>query len=94
VDVVALGRDSRPRSRGTRITLLGEAKATNQRLTTSDIPRLRHILDLLATHGYDVEGSGLILFSRTGFSAELVKAASTAGVRLIDLPAMYGQPSN
>jgi hypothetical protein len=91
VDVVALSRDSRPRSRGARITLVGEAKSTNQRLTTSDSRRLRHILDLLAAQGYDVEAAGLALFSRVGFSAELAKAASATGVRLVDLQAMYGQ---
>jgi hypothetical protein len=89
VDVVALSRDSRPRSRGARITLVGEAKSTNQRLTTFESRRLRHILDLLAAQGYDVEGAGLALFSRAGFSAELVKSAT--GVRLVDLRAMYGQ---
>jgi AAA+ ATPase superfamily predicted ATPase len=92
VDVVALGRDSRPRSRGARITVLGEAKSTNQRLTTSDIQRLRHILGLLAAHGYDVKDTAFALFSRTGFSAELVKAASATQTHLIDLPTMYGKP--
>jgi hypothetical protein len=91
VDVVALSRDSRPRSRGARITLVGEAKPTNQRLTTSESRRLRHVLDLLAAQGYDVEGADLALFSRAGFSAELVKATSAAGVRLICLQAMYGE---
>jgi len=33
----------------------------------------------------------LALFSRAGFSAELAKAASATGVRLVDLQAMYGQ---
>jgi len=92
VDVVALGRDSRPRSRGARITLLGEAKATNhQRLTTSDIRTLRHIADLLAAQGYDVGTAAFALFSRTGFSAGLTKAAAETQVHLVDLPAMYGQ---
>jgi hypothetical protein len=89
VEVIALSRDSRPRSRGARITLVGQAKSTNQRLTTSDSQRLRHILDLLAAQAYDVEGAGLVLFSRVGFSVELVRTASVTGVRLIDLQAMY-----
>jgi len=91
VDVVALSRDSRPRSRGARVTLIGEAKATNHCLTMSGSQRLRHILDLLAAQGYDVENTGLALFSRAGFSAELVKTAPVTGVRLVDLQAMYGQ---
>src|SRR5262249_35750686 len=91
VDVVALSRDTRPRSRGARITLVGEAKSTNQHLTTSDSRRLRHILDLLATQGYDIEDAGLVLFSRTGFSAELAKASLATRVRLIDLQTMYRQ---
>jgi hypothetical protein len=66
VDVVALSRDSRPRSRGARITLVGEAKSTNQRLTTSDSQRLRHILDLLAAQGLRRRGRwvGLVLARR------------------------------
>lgn len=93
VDVIALSREARPRSRGARITLLGEAKSTNRHRTPSDLPRLRHILDLLATQGYDVDGAAFALFSRTGFSADLMESASATGVRLIDLQAMYGTPA-
>ncbi len=48
VDVVALGRESRARDkRAARITLLGEAKATNKSRTTADLRRLEHIRDVL-----------------------------------------------
>jgi len=87
VDVIALDRHARPRSRGARIALLGEAKSTNDIFTAADVDRLRHLRGLLASQGWDADGAELALFSRAGFAPDLARAA---GVHLVDLPAMYG----
>lgn len=94
VDVIALDRHSRPRSRGARIAVLGEAKSTNHIFTVADLDRLGHLRRLLAAQGWDAEGAGLALFSRAGFAPDLVRTAGTTGVHLVDLAAMYGlQPA-
>lgn len=93
VDVVALARQSSARARNAEITLLGEAKATNARRDIADLHRLLHVRDLLAADRWQAAGAELALFSRTGFSDELVTAAATGQVRLVDLAALYGQPT-
>jgi hypothetical protein len=89
VDVVALARQARPRTKSTQITLLGEAKATNAPRGLADLHRLRHIRDLLVADGWPAAAAGLVLFSRNGFTDDFV-AAGGGEVRLVDLAALYG----
>lgn len=90
IDVIALHRSSRPRDKGGRIELLGEAKATNRPRTPADLERLVHIRELIAGLGWDTAGSRLAVFSRSGFSAELVEAARAEGALLVTLDELYG----
>lgn len=87
VDVIAIDRSSIARNRNAKITLLGEAKATDRLRTTADVQRLEHIRDLLAGLGWDVEDAQLALFSRSGFAPGLSSAPDR--LHLIDLAAMY-----
>lgn len=91
VDVVALGRRSRPRTPNAQITLLGEAKATNNLPDVSQLRRLEHIRDVLVGAGRDAANADLAVFSRSGFSeATLAAAACREDLHLLDLAAMYG----
>lgn len=93
VDVVALDLDSRPQQPGARIHLLGEAKATIERRSPHDLARLEHIRSLLASQGYNTEGTVLALFSLNGFFPDLVRTAGQRkDVALVDLDALYGGP--
>ncbi|GHD89301.1 hypothetical protein [Streptomyces naganishii] len=91
VDVVALGRESRARDkRAARITLLGEAKATNKSRTTADLRRLEHIRDVLCAQGWDAEGCALALYARSEPAPDLVAAAKEGRVLLVGMTEMYG----
>ncbi|MGH7883576.1 MAG: AAA family ATPase, partial [Candidatus Dormibacteraceae bacterium] len=89
VDVIALDQSSKPRDKGGRIALIGEAKATNRPRSREDIERLSHIRDLLNREGWDAASARLALFSRTGFRTDLKMGADAL---LIDLEMMYGRP--
>lgn len=90
VDVLALDRSSRARDKNARIVLLGEAKATNKPRTPADVDRLKHIRDSLARLGWNVTGCELAVFSRSGFTAELIKSAAADDTHLIGLDDLYG----
>jgi AAA+ ATPase superfamily predicted ATPase len=91
VDVIALDRTSMPRTRAARITLLGEAKATNRLRSSADLRRLEHIRDLLVAQGWQAAESAFAIFSRTGFDPDLATEAAPGRVVLIDLEALYGE---
>lgn len=91
IDVAALERGGRPRTKGARITLLGEAKATNKRPTVSDLQRLQHIRELLRTQGWDASECALAVFSHSGFDPTLTEAAAESQAHLLTLDAMYGR---
>jgi hypothetical protein len=91
---VALDRMSLPRSKGARIRLLGEAKATNRPRGLDDLQRLTHVRDLLAVHGWEVNDCGYAIFSRSGFDRDLVSRATPGRVVLVDLEALYGVSSH
>lgn len=91
IDVLALSRESSPRNRRARITLLGEAKCTNAPRTPADVQRLAHVRDLLVAQGWNAGDAALAVFSRHGFAPELKEMAERGCVHLLDLPAMYGQ---
>jgi uncharacterized protein len=82
VDVVALSRDSPPRSSGGRITLLGEAKLARVR-PGSELDRLTHVRELLGGLGWDTTDTRLALFARDGFTIR------PEGPLLVDLTTMY-----
>ncbi|GGY07238.1 ATP-binding protein [Streptomyces anandii] len=90
VDVVALSRESRARDKPARITLLGEAKATNKSRTTADLLRLEHIRDLLCAQGWDAEGCVLALYTRSEPAPDLVAAAKEGRVLVVTMAEMYG----
>ncbi|MFG1703685.1 ATP-binding protein [Nonomuraea sp. M3C6] len=89
VDIIAISRTALARSKGARITLLGEAKCTNKARTIADLRRLEHIRDLLTGLGWDAEHALPAIFSRAGFPSELETAAAKGQVRLLDLESMY-----
>lgn len=90
VDVIALDRTSLPRSRGARITLLGEAKNTNRPLGAAELHRLEHVRDLLIAQGWRASECAFAVFSRTGFDRDLTSAAGPARVVLVDMTTLYG----
>lgn len=90
VDLVALARESIPRTRRARITVLGEAKAGNRPRDVADLRRLEHVRDLLVAGRWRAEAAELAIFSRNGFTPALVAAAEGRPVHLLDLAAVYG----
>jgi AAA+ ATPase superfamily predicted ATPase len=91
IGVMALGAGGRRGDEHAPIAILGEAKSTNQLRTTSDLARLERIRGLLVTRGLDADNALLVLFSRTGYAADLVTAASQRDdVRLVGLDVLYG----
>ena len=74
------------------VTYIGEAKATLNQRDLPDLARLERIREVLAAMDYDVKGSRLGLFSRTGFAPRLqVAVESRPDVDLIDLDRLYGR---
>lgn len=90
IDVVALSRASRARDKRARITLLGEAKATNKARTCSDLRRLEHIRELLCAQGWDAAGCALAVYVRSEPSADLLAEAAAGRAQLVGLHDMYG----
>lgn len=87
LDVVA---SSRNRTGATRVTAIGEAKHTNRARTIADLGRLDHIRTLLADRGQATLATKLLLFSASGFDANLTAAAEERDdLELIDLDRMY-----
>ncbi|MER6688488.1 ATP-binding protein [Streptomyces minutiscleroticus] len=91
IDVVALSRTSRARDKRARITLLGEAKATNKARTAADLRRLEHVRDLLCAQGWDAGDAVLAVYTRNGVAADLVERAEETDALLVGLPEMYGR---
>ncbi len=90
LDVVAVPRGSNAKDTDAPIVVLGEAKSTNKQRTPADLERLERIRDLLVARGRDAGGAHLAVFSRTGFDANLVAAATGRGdVHLVSLADMY-----
>lgn len=91
VDVLGLAPGQRPQSAHAQITLLGEAKATQQPRGLRDVERLERIRDLLADHGHRSKDAALALFSLSGFYPDVVEAASRrSDLLLVDIDALYG----
>ncbi|MBA2807671.1 ATPase [Streptomyces sp. KM273126] len=90
VDVVALGRTSRARDKSARITLLGEAKATNKPRTAADLRCLEHIRDLLCAQGWDADEAVLTLYVRNEPAPELREAAQGGRGLVVGMRELYG----
>lgn len=86
MDVVALRTDP---SVSDRVLAIGEAKATAKLVGEGELTRLEHVRDLLPTD--KVNGLvKLLLFSRSGFTAELRKVSQERNdVELIDIERLY-----
>jgi uncharacterized protein len=86
LDVVALADDA---GQATRVLAIGECKATLKAVGRAELERLDHIRDLLPSDR--VRGPiRLLLFARSGFTAELRRAAGARDdVELIDLERLY-----
>lgn len=87
IDVVAL---SRVRSGTAKVLAIGEAKHTTSKRTLGDLNRLERLRDLIATKNASAKPAKLLLFSATGFEANLTKQAATrSDVELTDLRRLY-----
>ncbi|MBS2962974.1 hypothetical protein KGA66_07960 [Actinocrinis puniceicyclus] len=83
IDVLALARGARPRTAGSPITFIAEAKSRDRRPGLAELRRLEHLRDLLTAAGHDATGATLGLFSVSGFSPELVAEAARPGSRVM-----------
>lgn len=86
VDVISLRPGDMPRTDTAQVTVIGEAKSTNQRRTLADLKLLAHVRDLL---GPRAEAADLVLFSRTGFDQNVREAHERNEVTLVSLDDMY-----
>ncbi|MGH3184820.1 MAG: hypothetical protein ACRDOE_23330, partial [Streptosporangiaceae bacterium] len=95
IDVLALGRGSRPRTPGAPVAFIGEAKHRDRRPGLAELRRLQHLRDLLTAAGHDATGAVAGLFSAAGFTGELAAeaTASRGKILLVTLDELYGQPS-
>jgi hypothetical protein len=90
VDVLALAPGERPRSPGSKIALIGEAKATARPRGVGDLERLERVRALLADHGHHTAGATLACYSLNGFYPDLLAAAARRqDVLLVDLDMLY-----
>lgn len=87
VDVLALGS----RNQGTRpVLLLGEAKWQADPVGERELARLEHVRALLAGRDHlDVRATRLALFSKSGFTPELIRAGRRPDVLLVDLERLF-----
>jgi uncharacterized protein len=91
IDVLSLTRGARPRTTGSPIAFIGEAKSRDRRPGMAQLQRLEHIRELLTANGHDASDARLGLFSTTGFTDELTAHAHRAsgGVLLVGLDQIY-----
>jgi len=83
IDVLALARGARPRTTGTPIAFLAEAKSRERSPGLAELRRLEHLRDLLTAAGHDATGATLGLFSTSGFTSELAAEAARPGRRIL-----------
>ena len=95
IDVLALARGSRPRTPGTPVVFIGDAKHRDRRPGLSELRRLQLLRDLLTSAGHDATDAALVLFTATGVTDELAAevTASKGRIMLATLNDLYGQPS-
>lgn len=72
-----------------RMSAIGEAKSTSAPVGLDQVRRLEHLRGLLPSHRVD-RPLKLLLFSRTGFTADLTDEATVRpDVELIDIARLY-----
>ncbi|MBR7836719.1 hypothetical protein KDL01_25790 [Actinospica durhamensis] len=93
IDVLALARGARPRTAGTPVVFIGEAKCRERGPGLAELRRLEHLGTLLTAAGHDAGAATLGLFSTSGFAPDLVaEAARSRGrVLLAGLGEIYGE---
>ena len=93
IDVLALARGTRPRTPGTPVAFIGEAKHRGRRPGLAELRSLEHRRELLTAAGHDASDAVLGLFSATGFTADLqAEAADSRGkILLAPLATLYGE---
>lgn len=78
-----------PPRQASRILAIGEVKATAWQVGLNQVQRLRHVRSLLPG-GAQVSQPKLLLFSRQGFTRELVaEARNSTEIELVDLNRLY-----
>ncbi|MCT9930156.1 hypothetical protein N5079_07950 [Planotetraspora sp. A-T 1434] len=82
VDLVGLASGSDAFPTGTRVTVVGEAKATERPRGLKDLDRLRHIRALLSKD-HDAAIAALVIFSLYGFSRSLREAAADSADEIL-----------
>jgi DNA-binding MarR family transcriptional regulator len=92
VDILALARGSKPRTAGSPVAFIGEAKFRDRRPGLAELRRLEHIGDRLTAAGHDTTDAVLGLFSASGFTADLTAeaVASRGKILLAGLDTLYG----
>jgi hypothetical protein len=95
IDVLALARGVRPRTPGSPVAFIGEAKHRDRRPGLAELRRLQHLGQLLTAAGHDATDAVLGLFSVSGFSDELtIEATAKQGkILLATMDNLYGQLS-
>jgi uncharacterized protein len=83
VDILALGRGSRPRTPKSPIAFIGEAKCRDRRPGMAEFLRLEHIRELLTAAGHDAGEAVLGLFGAAGFTEDLAAEAVASNGRLL-----------
>lgn len=83
VDILALGRGSRPRTPKSPIAFIGEAKCRDRRPGMAELRRLEHIRELLTAAGHDAGEAVLGLFGAAGFTEDLAAEAVASNGRLL-----------
>jgi uncharacterized protein len=93
IDVLALARGTRPRTPGTPVAFIGEAKHRDRRPGLAELRGLQHRRELLTAAGHDASDAVLGVFSNTGFTDELQAqaAASRGKIFLAQLETLYGE---
>ncbi|MER5443362.1 hypothetical protein [Streptomyces sp. NPDC002790] len=90
LDVVALAEGERRQAGAPVVRAIGEAKSSDRARTLPDLERLDRIKGLLLARGVPADGAKLLLFGRSGFDANLTKAASARpDVELVDLERVW-----
>ena len=92
IDILALARGARPRTQGSPVAFIGEAKHRDRRPGRTELRRLAHLRELLTASGHDAADATLGLFSASGFTDELTAEAATGQGRVLlaDLDTLYG----
>lgn len=80
-------------ARGDAVTVVGECRWQRRRMDRAALEELvEYKLPALAQAGVDVREPTIVLFSRSGFRADLVAEAARRGnVVLVDLPTLLGE---